>query len=744
MESYVEKQEVKDNGMLINADIVNNNYYDNLLNYCCDRATSEHPEDSRLKNIVGVMQLILNQDGLKRRFGGELYKYQQLIEYCRCGRDDQTLALDDGFKSVIACIYNVASKFSVKKDEAKKATLCMNCEELKHLLNVTVTDAGLELKYTKEVSSLAIFKKIKSAAEKLIEELLPYIQCASRYGNFFQFNQLYINHDVALPFLTESVKFKVSNEIIPNLIRPLYGDSPECGLREIVQNALDACKEYKKEAPSDSAELYVTVKVEVGEDRKRITVRDNGIGMTKEILLNKYFVVGESSKKESDVDVVGQFGIGALAAFLLGDQISVRTKNEQENVVYQFSYALNPQEKDNNIDVMICKDADFTHGTEVCIDLMDSIELKKGQEKTDLRKKMKLDEWYVLTGIPIRYWYNGEEMKLRSYEGEEYQWETLEHDQPDTEVKYCLECKNDTTCIDVAHIIYNGLMLPERYTFPKNDNYLRFYPLISIKSRNHAMKLNLERTRIESGHETILMCLREKIIAYGTEELRKDTTEIVNAEGQILQYSYYNKYLKNIPLFFNRNGFGVYSIKALSNLQQEKNIKGVMRVYGELCRPVKLSDLKEDRIYIFYNEVVDRTKVSDFIESEDGTRYISPIPIRKYFVNGMNQYNGLRKNAMIILYNELGIDMDENVTAGDLWAKHNKHSDQLFFDTEEIKPKIDSMIIGTNADEEFKAVIKRYQPKLIRYTEDFNMYEVINEDIDIGIVKPNFADERTI
>lgn len=88
--------------------------------------------------------------------------------------------------------------------------------------------------------------------------------------------------------------------------------------------------------------------------------------------------------------------------------------------------------------------------------------------------------------------------------------------------------------------------------------------------------------------------------------------------------------------------------------------------------------------------------------------------------------------------------MDENVTAGDLWAKHNKHSDQLFFDTEEIKPKIDSMIIGTNADEEFKAVIKRYQPKLIRYTEDFNMYEVINEDIDIGIVKPNFADERTI
>lgn len=48
--------------------------------------------------------------------------------------------------------------------------------------------------------------------------------------------------------------------------------------------------------------------------------------MTKDILLNKYFVIGESSKKGNKRNLVGQFGIGALAAFLLGDRIAVKTK----------------------------------------------------------------------------------------------------------------------------------------------------------------------------------------------------------------------------------------------------------------------------------------------------------------------------------------------------------------------------------------------------------------------------------
>lgn len=741
MELKIDRQEVKDNATLINADIVNHNYYDNLFKFCCNKAESEYPEDNRLKNIINVMQLILNQDGLKRRFGGEQNKYEQLIEFCRCGEKNRVFELDDGFKSVIACIYKVASKFSVEKDEEKKAALCINSEELKKFLNVNITDTGLEIKYTEKVNSLAVYRKVKCEAERLVEELSPYIQCAIKYGNFFQFAHIYLKPNEEMPFLTEPVKFKVSNKIIPNLIRPLYGDKPECGLREIVQNALDACKEYKKETLSDSNESYVRIDVEMNATHKRIIVRDNGIGMTKDILLNKYFVVGESSKKDSDIDVIGQFGIGALAAFLLGNHISVRTKNERENIMYQFSYELNPQETESgNIDVMICKDADFLHGTEVCIDLRDDLSEWK-EEK--LRKKLKLDEWYGLTKIPIEYRYNGEEYTLKSYEGEEYRWETLEHNLTDTEVKYCLECENDTAYMNAAQIIYNGLMLPERYTF-RYAGYIRFYPYIYITSTNHDIKLNLERTKITSGLEPILESLKQTIIAYGEEELRKDTAEIVTADGQILRHSYYNKYIKNIPLFFTRNGFGIFSKKALGSLQKERNIKGIMRFYGVLRQSVDINDLRKDRIYVFYDEVVDKTKVSYFIEKENGTKYISPGLIKKYFLNVVDARNGLNRGAMIALYHALGIDIDGEKTVGELWADHNIRRNQGELDTKDVNDRINHLIIGKNADEDFQAIIEKYHPKLLCYTEGIDNHECICEDIDVGIVKPDFKVERTV
>lgn len=81
---------------------------------------------------------------------------------------------------------------------------------------------------------------------------------------------------------------------------------------------------------------------------KKLCVRDYGIGMTKDILLQKYFVIGESSKKDSPLNLVGQFGIGALAAFLLGDTVEVRTKPYGEKHLYHFFYSFssNRESKD--------------------------------------------------------------------------------------------------------------------------------------------------------------------------------------------------------------------------------------------------------------------------------------------------------------------------------------------------------------------------------------------------------------
>lgn len=678
------------------------------------------------------MQYIINQDGLKKRFGGEGHKYGRLLEYCRSRNEKWDYPLDDGYKSVIVCIYEVASKFCIEADDETETALCIDCDELKRLLKVEITDTGLTLKYTKEVSSFAVYNKAKSAAESLVEQLVPYIRCAAQYGNFFQFADICLESDKDMPFITEPVKFKVSNEIIPNLIRPLYGDKPECGLREIIQNALDACKEYKEQS-ADSDGIYVQVEVKTDEEGRKIIVRDYGIGMTKDILLTKYFVVGESSKKNSDSDVIGQFGIGALATFLLGEQIHVRTKSEQEDVVYAFGYELKTQEYDNsNIDVRICKDTDFIHGTEISVVLRETL---ARQSEFQLRNTLKLEEWYGLTGIPIRYQYDGKVIPLRSYEDEGYRWETLAHGQDGIEVKYCLECRRNPAHINTAQIIYNGLMLPEPYKL-FGETYIGFHPIISIRCRSHAIKLNLERTKIVSGLEPILVSLKKRIIEYGEERLREDAANIIDAQGRIVRYSCYNKYLRNIPLFFYKKGFGVYSGTAVKKLKNQEVIKGVMEIYGiSGSVAVNINDLKEDRIYVFHEGSMDRMAVSDFIEDEDGTKYIAPDIMEQCFVNGTDQYNGLRKLAMLRLYRGLGDDyVDESIKADEFWRAHNKCREQKEFEEEALRARINHMIIGTGADEEFEAVIEKYHPKLLCYTENISGF--IYEDIDIGIINP--------
>ncbi len=76
----------------------------------------------------------------------------------------------------------------------------------------------------------------------------------------------------------------------------------------------------------------------------------------------------KASKKGNDRNLVGQFGIGALAAFLLGDRIAVKTKSCKENCIYSFEYSPNSNEN-NPIPVSIIQDETFEHGTEVCVDL---------------------------------------------------------------------------------------------------------------------------------------------------------------------------------------------------------------------------------------------------------------------------------------------------------------------------------------------------------------------------------------
>lgn len=140
-------------------------------------------------------------------------------------------------------------------------------------------------------------------------------------------------------------------DLLKLLIKPLYGDRPEIGVRELLQNALDAVHELRQWAanhgdpgmkkiplPEQEADVLISVdKDETGE--AWLTIRDKGIGMTVEIVRD-YFLKAGASYREStawredfedefgaNVLRSGRFGIGALASFLLGERIEVFTRH---------------------------------------------------------------------------------------------------------------------------------------------------------------------------------------------------------------------------------------------------------------------------------------------------------------------------------------------------------------------------------------------------------------------------------
>lgn len=139
-------------------------------------------------------------------------------------------------------------------------------------------------------------------------------------------------------------------DLLKLLIKPLYGDNPQIGIRELLQNAVDACRELEDylQKHSDLRDIEfqeqaadVVIALEAREDgTKVVTISDKGIGMTVDTLLNYFLKAGASFRnsdawrkqhedEEGNVRVLrsGRFGVGVLAGFLLGDEIQVSTRH---------------------------------------------------------------------------------------------------------------------------------------------------------------------------------------------------------------------------------------------------------------------------------------------------------------------------------------------------------------------------------------------------------------------------------
>jgi len=140
-------------------------------------------------------------------------------------------------------------------------------------------------------------------------------------------------HKETLGFQTE-VK-----QLLQLMIHSLYSNK-EIFLRELISNASDAADKLRFEALSDDAlfenDTDLKIWVSYDKDARTITVRDNGIGMTRQEVIEHIGTIAKSGTAQffesltgdqaKDAHLIGQFGVGFYSSFIVADKVTLTTR----------------------------------------------------------------------------------------------------------------------------------------------------------------------------------------------------------------------------------------------------------------------------------------------------------------------------------------------------------------------------------------------------------------------------------
>lgn len=154
-----------------------------------------------------------------------------------------------------------------------------------------------------------------------------------------------------------------STRLLDMMINSIYTQK-EIFLRELISNASDAIDKIYYKALTDEALVFdkekYFIKISVDKANRTLTIRDTGIGMTKEELENHLGVIAKSGslsfKKENEskdgYNIIGQFGVGFYSAFMVADVVTVISRALGSDSAYKWEssgadgYTIEPFESD--------------------------------------------------------------------------------------------------------------------------------------------------------------------------------------------------------------------------------------------------------------------------------------------------------------------------------------------------------------------------------------------------------------
>jgi molecular chaperone HtpG len=208
----------------------------------------------------------------------------------------------------------------------------------------------------------------------------------------------------------ESRAFEADVAKLLNLIvHSVYSDK-EVFVRELISNAADACEKLRYEAIAspallgDDPTLRITLLIDA--DNKRLTVEDNGIGMSREEMVQGLGTIAHSGTKafldrieaaqsSEGATLIGQFGVGFYSAFMVADRVEVFSRRAGSEEAWQWSsdgkgtFSVSPA----------ALDAAPRRGTRVVLHLMD--DAKSYAERFRLDRIVRTQSGHVPVPIAI-------------------------------------------------------------------------------------------------------------------------------------------------------------------------------------------------------------------------------------------------------------------------------------------------------------------------------------------------------
>ena len=189
-----------------------------------------------------------------------------------------------------------------------------------------------------------------------------------------------------------------SKRLLDLMINSIYTNK-DIFLRELISNASDALDKLNYRSLTDKDVKVnkedLEINLEYNKDKRTLTIKDNGCGMTKEELESNLGTIAKSGSlsfkenmtKDEKIDIIGQFGVGFYSAFMVSDKITVKSLSIDSDKAYSWEST-----GADGYEIKECKKKE--RGTEI------KLHLKEDDDETNYSKY--LDE-YELKNLVRKY-----------------------------------------------------------------------------------------------------------------------------------------------------------------------------------------------------------------------------------------------------------------------------------------------------------------------------------------------------